>query len=112
MARAPLRAALRELAALEARAAAGESPGSVIAELSALLRRFALTRFPARTVAGQAGHAWLEFLDSHGGGGAFADGPGACLADAPYRRDAELDPGPTIALARSWIRRCAGDPGC
>jgi len=109
---APRRAALRALDAIEERAAAGESPQEILAELSAVLRRFALTRFPTQVVAGQTGHRWLEFLDSHGGGGAFAAGPGACLADAPYRAETTVDPAPVIALARSWVRRCRGEAPC
>jgi hypothetical protein len=108
---APSRAALRELDAIEARLRAGEPPGKLLASLSSLLRRFALTRFPATEVAGRTGRHWLEFLDRHGGDGDFEQGPGACLAEAPYAPEPDVDPGPVIVLARRWITAQRGTRG-
>jgi hypothetical protein len=86
------RAALAELAA------AGDDP-AVIAEI---LRRTALAAWPRERVAGLTGRDWLVFLDDTGGTG-FGDGPGAVLAEAPYR---ERAPVPGLGeIAERWVRR-------
>ncbi len=54
-------------------------------ELSAFLRRVALTLNPRGEVAGLTGEAWLRFLDAPLGGAEFTAGPGRILASAPYR---------------------------
>ena len=103
-------AALAELAALRS---AYESPtdGAALArELSQLLRRFALVRFPRREVAGLAGKAWLAFLDAHGGDRAFSDGPGRALIEAPYRASAPLQVEALMGLVEGWIKRNREQP--
>jgi len=102
---APARAARRELAGLRARRSGRDDGCAIAAELSTLLRRYALARFPRGEVAGLTGEAWLEFLDRTGGGGAFARGPGRALLSAPYRRAPEQDTEPLLGLAERWIRR-------
>lgn len=77
------------------------------AELSMLIRRVALARFPRNRVAGLQGTGWLAFLDETGGGGRFLEGPGRHLITAPYASDAELDVEGVYALVRDWVRRNA-----
>ena len=80
----------------------------LLAELSILLRRVALARFPRHTSAGLKGSEWLAFLDKTGGNGGFAQGPGHMLATAPYTPHTELDrPDALCKLARDWLRRNA-----
>ncbi|MCF6281018.1 MAG: DUF4381 domain-containing protein [Candidatus Polarisedimenticolaceae bacterium] len=81
-----------------------------LAELSILLRRVALTRFPRQRVAALTGSAWLKFLDETGGNGQFSNGPGAILATGPYQSDIEADITPLLPLLRSWLKRNAGGP--
>lgn len=78
-----------------------------LAQLSQLMRRIALMRFPRRAVASLAGRDWLGFLDESGGDGRFRDGPGQVLAEGPYIRDLP-DDFDSIALAllvRDWIKK-------
>lgn len=82
-----------------------EQPALFAAEISMLLRRVALTRFPPQQVAALSGRDWLQFLDASGGRGGFCNGAGSVLADGPYRTDIELDAPELLALARAWIRR-------
>lgn len=79
----------------------------VLAQLSRLLRRIALMRFPDQTVAPLTGKDWLRFLDESGGDGRFCDGPGWVLADGPYVRDLPdaVDTRGLTALIRDWINK-------
>lgn len=92
---------LDELAALEGR---GVGP-DLAAEVSALLKRVALARFPRAQVASLTGLSWLEFLDFNGGRGRFADGPGRVLAEGPYAPAPDFNANALLALAADWIRR-------
>lgn len=116
-----LRQSLRELAAAERACAADGDTAAFARTLSRLLRRHALRR-DARA-ASLVGKEWLAFLETHAAGaGAFAHGPGACLAELPYRppaasaasnatpgaaaADAGKVSGPTPTLHAP----CAGEP--
>ncbi len=102
------RAALEHLRRLRAEVAAGGDSRRFAAGVSGLLRRLALIRFPREQVAGLAGRDWLLFLDRTGGGGAFADGVGRVLVDAPFRGDGGLgsasDAEELTKLAAAWIQ--------
>lgn len=100
---APRRAALARLRGIEK---AGLGPVETVAAIGVLLKAYALGRFPAAEVAALSGSAWLRFLDEHGGGGRFCDGPGRVLLDGPYRREVEADLGALFGLARYWIKQC------
>lgn len=96
---APKYAALRELKLLKTNRSATDQP---VAILNQLLKRYALTCWPAETVAALSGQDWLDFLDSHGGNGQFSHGPGRALQFVPYQKQpADLDQ--LITLARRWI---------
>jgi len=84
----------------------GKTTGAaLVAEVSALLKRVALARYPRTEVASLTGSPWLELLDRTGGGGRFTAGPGKVLAEGPYAPDPEFDPDALLSLARDWIRR-------
>lgn len=71
--------------------------------LNSLLKRVALARHPAAGVAALTGRAWLDYLDAHGGGGAFAAGEGQVLAEGEYRPHFDADAEALAALVRHWI---------
>ena len=79
-----------------------------LSELSILLRRVALTRFPRQQIASLHGRDWLRFLDESGGNGRFSDGPGQVIATGPYQKESQFEPDAVITLAREWIRKNAG----
>lgn len=94
----------RVLAMLDTRmAAAGNNGAKVAAEVSMLLRRAALTRYPKQEVASLSGEPWLGFLDRTGGNGAFSTGAGRVLADGPWRPQAQVDAPQLKAVARRWL---------
>ncbi|NEX21145.1 DUF4381 domain-containing protein [Thiorhodococcus mannitoliphagus] len=100
------RAAKRELVGLRAAYESDRDGRRFIAELSRLLRRLALLRYPRERVAGLSGSAWLEFLDATGGAGGFVGGAGRILM-AAYRADAKGVSEDEVAglarLAETWM---------
>lgn len=78
-----------------------------IAQISILLRRLALMRYPRRQVAALTGANWLCFLDESGGQGRFSQGPGHVLATAPYQSTlpADLDTRALGTLVRDWVKK-------
>ncbi|MDO9213688.1 MAG: DUF4381 domain-containing protein [Methylococcales bacterium] len=77
-----------------------------LAELSALLRRVAMSVAPRAETAGLTGQAWLAFLDSSLIGSPFTKGAGQCLASAPYRPSApsEQEISQLISLCEDWLK--------
>ena len=86
--KAPWRAARRELAALTGHHADNrddpDNDGAYLRELSVLLRRVALSCYPARDIAALTGDEWLAWLDRQADSDQFSKGPGRVLADGPY----------------------------
>ena len=80
----------------------GKDPARLAAELSVLLRRVALARYPRAEVAGLTGEGWLAFLERSGGRG-FQDGPGRALIEAPYNPQTPVDDEALCRLVRQWL---------
>jgi hypothetical protein len=98
------------LSELDRLQSAGLQAPALIAAVSALLKRVALSRYPRTEVAALTGDAWLDFLDRSGGNGGFAAGPGQALAQGAYApavqvRDPDFDAEALLAVARDWLRR-------
>ncbi len=83
-----------------------------LGELSALLRRVAISVSPRADVAGLTGQAWLAFLDSAVKDAPFSNGVGRCLQNAPYQKtpptDSEL--AELISLCEHWLKAQAKQP--
>ena len=83
---------------------AGLQPPQAIAELSILMRRVAITRFPRSAVAGLTGQAWLEFLDQSGNTDQFTQGVGRMLTIAPYSANKQFDLDSLREICREWVK--------
>jgi len=102
----PLRQALAELEGWEHRTRADAvDPTAAATELSMLLKRAALTRYPPEQVAPLSGTAWLDFLDATGATDRFSRGPGQVLGDARYAPQVQLEVNGLTAAARAWLER-------
>ncbi len=101
------REAKAELAALQQRYRETGDAKALAEGLSRLLRRVALSCFPAERVAGLTGEAWLRFLDEALGEAdrPFEKGAGRALIEAPYRPGMELEADSLLELAARWIGR-------
>lgn len=87
----------------------GSDDSTLVTQLSALLRRVAISRFPQAEVAAITGEAWLVFLDrTLGEGTPFQAGAGRALLSAPYVAAPEVDGPALLALAERWIKRVGG----
>lgn len=105
---APRAIALNAMQQLAMRYAEDKNTLTLVRDVSALLRRVAISVYPRADCAGLTGEAWLAFLDSHANQTVrektFVD-HGRVLIDAPYReksiQDHEVQD--LIALASDWI---------
>jgi HAMP domain-containing protein len=96
----------RVLAELDRLEAAEMRGPALVAAVSALLKRVALSRYPRAEVAALSGDAWLAFLDRSGGEGRFATGAGRALAEGAYAPETTgLDAHALLSVARDWLRR-------
>jgi len=100
------RAALAQWQRLRADWTTGDIDGATAArELSVLLRRVALARFPRHQVAALSGEAWLAFLDSAvPEQPLFSSGPGRALLEAPYAVQAEVDAEALFEACGRWLQ--------
>lgn len=78
-----------------------------LTELSALLRRTAISTDDRAEVASLQGQAWLEYLDRSVADTAFSQGVGRCLADAHYRPTMpdDTDIEALFALCDRWLKQ-------
>ncbi|MFV8819897.1 DUF4381 domain-containing protein [Haliea sp. E17] len=97
------REALAELAALRKRGERGDDAGEVVAHMSVLLKRVALTAFPRTRVATLSGEAWFAFLDRTGGT-RFAAGTGALMEAVNYGIAGNALAAQDLALLESQLR--------
>jgi Domain of unknown function (DUF4381) len=104
------RAALKAIAAAARALGHGESPIHCVQQLSATLRRYAITAQRERdAVAGLAGEPWLAYLDSRWRRRAFSAGPGRQLAVAPYAASVSAEQARELSkLCIAWLKaqRC------
>jgi len=93
--------ALAELARLR-----DAAPERLLRDLSVLLRRVAISRFPRHDVAALTGEAWLAFLDrSLGDDKAFQSDAGRVLLSGPYASNVEVDTASLFILCERWIKQ-------
>lgn len=82
-------------------------PLQTLTDLSALLRRTAISADARGAVAGLRGQAWLEYLDRKLPDAPFSQGVGRCLADAHYRPSApeQTDLEALFELCERWLKQ-------
>jgi cbb3-type cytochrome oxidase subunit 3 len=74
-------------------------------DLSALIRRTAISTNVRNECAGLTGQHWLEFLDRSATGAPFSQGIGQLLANAPYQQSAptEQEISQLTSLCEDWL---------
>ncbi|RTZ67288.1 MAG: DUF4381 domain-containing protein [Aquificaceae bacterium] len=81
------------------------TPKELLTELSALLRRTAISLYGRDATANLAGQAWLEFLNKHGATQAFTNGVGQAFSDQPYRANVEYNRPALLGLTQHWLQQ-------
>lgn len=97
------RIVLKRIAELQAQQAIASN--NVAVELSSLLKRAALAKFPRHKVAGLYGEDWLLFLDKTALTQDFSQGPGRLLIICPYRSQKQNLPETLFEIIRTWVRK-------
>jgi len=77
----------------------------LVQQLSILLRRVGLSRYPRQQVAGLTGCTWLSLLDRTLPGEEFQQGAGRVLIEAPYSLDSRVDGPALLRLCERWLRQ-------
>lgn len=94
------RAALRELAALEAEAG---DDAALARGLELLVRRYAVARYGRAAAGALTGRRWIDFVAAHGGA-AWSGAAGAALLQAAYGGAVQSGRAQWIAGARTFFK--------
>ncbi len=97
----------RELQAIEARYGRSGDRQRLLQDLSALLRRVALSQSPRVEVASLHGAAWVEFLQSKLDDPRLHGEIGELVAAGPYRAAIDFDTNEVVTAVRDWVQRLA-----
>lgn len=81
------------------------TPLQLIDDVSALLKRVAITTHGRESVAGRTGDSWLKFLDETGKTQGFTQGPGRILGANRFQPNIAIDAPALLALCRDWIQK-------
>ena len=82
-------------------------PEQTLGEISALLRRTAITLDSRQQVASIHGQSWLAYLDTKLPDSPFSQGVGRCLADSHYRPvvQGDIDFNALFTLCERWLKQ-------
>lgn len=83
-----------------------KTEAQMLAEISALIRRVAMSVAPREECASLTGQEWLEYLDKSLKDNAFTQGIGQCLADVSYRKNKneKINVPELINLTERWLK--------
>jgi hypothetical protein len=83
-----------------------KSDAEKLIEVSALIRRVAISIASREECASLTGQAWLEYLDKSVKDNAFTQGVGQCLADFSYRKKSNenINVSELINLTERWLK--------
>ncbi len=101
------RAALAELADIEATLHNPAEHAAALGAIPVLVKRVALSFTPRKAIASLTGDPWLQWLDASYGGAEFSQGVGRLLPQMAYRptnvRQDEITD--LVALVKQWIHQ-------
>jgi len=104
MARRQLRKmALAELTGIESHFGLHQNSQQLVSEVSVLLRRICISRFPRNNIAGLNGEAWIQFLNSQAN--SFDAETSHALINGPFQRQCDINSQALINASRHWIKQ-------
>jgi len=77
----------------------------IVAELSSLLKRVAMFRYPSEFIAGISGKEWLDFLNGKTKNNDFSYEEGMLLVTVAYQPAKDVDLEKLFIIVRCWIKR-------
>ena len=101
----------RELDRIEAAYLASHDSRQLLASLSILLRRVAMSLSPRRQVAGLCGDEWSAWLQYSAPVHGLDEQTLAQLVNGPYRKDVALDASSLVPTLRRWLHSVARREG-
>lgn len=102
------RAALKELTRITANFETALDNKKLVTEISALLRRAAISSYPRSDCASLTGNNWIQWLDSQFTPRSvnFSEGPGYLLTDFSYSKSQHADDiQQLIVISRQWLQQ-------
>ena len=104
MARRQLRKqSLAALTSIETSFGQHQNQQQLVSELSILLRRICISRFPRADVASLNGEAWTTFLNSQAN--SFDADTCQALSSGPFQRQCDINSQALINACRDWIKQ-------
>lgn len=103
--RAIYRTAMAELESIRRQYENSHDSRAMARDLSALLRRIAISIEPRNQCAGLTGESWLAHLDLLAGETIFNNAVGQELLAAPYQPETKLDADTMLEAAQQWLQR-------
>ena len=104
MARRQLRKqSLAALANIENNYTQHQNQQQLVSEISILLRRICISRFPRHDVAGLNGEAWTSFLNTQAN--SFDADTCQALTNGPFQKQCNIDSQSLINASRDWIKQ-------
>jgi len=92
---------LAELSRIETRFEQHQDDQQLVSEISILLRRICVSRFPRHDVAGLNGEAWTSFLNSQTH--SFDADTSQALISGPFQKQCDINSLALISACRHWI---------
>jgi len=100
----------REMQLLESKFKDDEASIEYLREISALLRRIALSYLPRESVASLTGTQWINQLNELSGEPVFTPETAALLISAPYQKDISFDKDDLLRSCKRWVERLPDKP--
>ncbi len=101
--------ALAELSSIEANFGQHQNSQQLVSEISILLRRTCISRFPRSDVAGLSGKAWIHFLNSQAN--SFDAETSQALISGPFQKQCDIDDQALINACRHWVEQLQAAKG-
>lgn len=98
------REAIAQMETIRARYLSSRDDEKLLSELSALLKRTAITRYGRDDIAGLAGNQWLAYLDRTGHTSEFSEGSGRVLAER-FNPSPRVDSVELINAVDQWLKK-------
>lgn len=96
--------ALQKLKEIEKKYSVDNNAQITLQAVSILIKKYALCRYDAHTVAALTGEEWLKFLDKTGHTRAFTQGLGRAISEDRFKKASAVPIKDFLSVTRAWIK--------